>query len=164
VSMRDISLLILCAAMAFVLGCAGADDGDTPEPEPKVCEPARSVCTGNTVCGPTGCEPAYDRRYEVSVAGAWMYDKSFERCLDDPDCRLIDAATVTVYSSDSDDPIIAGGSSQAQILVSDGSYLVVDLGEESCMVELTAERLRSGRASCGDRARSALLTLRAMPL
>jgi hypothetical protein len=161
VSMRDISLLILCAAMAFALGCADADD-EGGVAESAICQPARSACTGDTICGDTGCEPAFDRSYEVRVVGVWMSGKGFERCVEDPACNRTDVSNVTVYFSDSDDPIISGDTAPAEILVGDGSYLVVEIGEANCKIDLTAERLRSGRASCGDQTRSALLTLHAL--
>lgn len=53
-------------------GCS-ADEGRvtrTPVTNP-VCAEAGAICTDNTICGETGCEPVFDRTYQVRVASIW---------------------------------------------------------------------------------------------
>jgi hypothetical protein len=149
--------------MAFsLLGCAGVDDEGGGAAASAICAPAQSECTGDTICGQAGCEPAFDRRYQVRVAGVWLSGKGFDRCLENVNCSRAD---VTVYFSDADAPIIGSGSAPpvAEILISQGSYLLIEMGDADCIIDLTAERLRSRSARCGDQTRAALVTLHPLP-
>lgn len=133
-----------------------------PQPEP-VCLAARAVCAADTICGETGCERAFDRPYQVRVTSVSAPGKRDGEC---PDARHCLAPGVAVYFSDPDEPILVapGTPAVAEIVVTDGSSLVIEIRRRDCAVELTTAVLRSGVVECRTGATSATLSLVAMPL
>jgi hypothetical protein len=72
---------------------------------------------------------------------------------------------MTVYFSGLEDPIMNEIDPRVvEIDVEKGSSLIVDFESEQCALELTAARLRSGRATCTSATAGAILWLTAMPL
>jgi len=146
-----------------VLGCAGDDTTDDGDRDPDVCELAGEPCTGDTICGESECEPAFDRDYQVHVAMTWQLGKGFGTCPNSPDCAMED---VTVYFDDGIAPILGRGISPAvaEVLVKQGSTMAVELKNSDCLIHLSAEKLRSGVVSCSGPTMTAFLGLEAMPL
>ncbi len=111
---------------------------------------AGGPCLGDTICGQDHCEPAFNRPYQVQLSSVWVKSsKQLELCDREPGCSL--PAGLAVYFSNQADPILVAESlysSPAQIMVTEDSYLVVDLGDASCVVDLTAEALDSGEVGC----------------
>jgi hypothetical protein len=135
-----------------VAGCAAGDqDGGQPAAEIKVCEVEGGPCLGDTICGQDHCEPAFNRTYLVRVASVWFSStKQLELCDQDPRCDL--PRGLAVYFSNLPDPILAADSqysTPAQIVVSEDSQLVVDLGDTSCVIDLTPDILDGGQVGCG---------------
>lgn len=154
--------MFLALSMA---GCAAGDDGgQAPLPEPEVCEATGEACQGDTICGPESCEPAFDRTYQVAVASLWFSNsKQLLLCDSDPSCSF--ESNVAVYFSELDDPILADASpasEAAAIQVPRGGYLVVDLGDASCIIDLTVDVLASGRATCAGKVSSIALSIDAL--
>ena len=134
-----------------IAGCAaGGQDGVQPTAEIKLCEVEGGPCLGDTICGQDHCEPAFNRTYQIGLRSFWVASsKQLELCDRDPGCTL--PAGLSVYFSNQADPILAAASvyaNPAQIVVTEDSYLVVDLGDTSCVIDLTAEQLDSGEAGC----------------
>jgi hypothetical protein len=109
-----------------------------------------------------GCQPAFDRDYQVRLS-IFRRGKGFEVCVDPDDCPL---PYVAVYFDGTDDPILesTGPGRVAQVKVTKGSSLGVDLLNDDCALELTADRLRAGGVTCSSQTWSAHLSMVAMPL
>jgi len=73
---------------------------------------------------------------------------------------------LTVYFSERDAPILdlPDGPRVADIVVTAGSSLIVDLRGTDCLIELSADRLRDGKVGCSSYSMSATLSLVAKPL
>lgn len=154
----------LSALLALALAATACSDAEAPDDDggivpSSICVPARAICAGDTICGDVGCEPAFDRDYEVRLSLS-LPGKPLDKCLDG-DCPL---PTVAVYYSERSSPIIEAGTPQvAEIHVIEGSSLIVDFGDDACEVELSADRLRGGQAGCSRNGVSAHLQLVAQP-
>lgn len=145
-----------------ITGCAAEDGGLEPETaEPEVCQATGAPCGDDSICGDDSCEPAFDRAYRVGVKTLWVSNtKQLELCDEDPSCGAF--AAVDVYFSELADPILFDAtlaSPPAQIVITEGSYLVVDLGQTSCVIDLTAPLLSGQRASCAGSGTSVSLSL-----
>jgi hypothetical protein len=156
---------ILFSALLVVSAPGCADEGGvttTPVTNP-VCAATGASCTGDTICGETDCEPAFDRTYEVRVASVWTPGKKGGECPDDRNCVF---PGLTVYFSERDAAILdfPDGPGVAEIVVTAGSSLIVELRNTDCLIELTADRLRDGTVDCRSGSMSAKLSLVAKPL
>lgn len=150
--------------LVFAPGCSADEGGVAPTLGTNpVCAAAGAICTGDTICGETGCEPAFDRTYQVRVASVWTPGKRDGECPDDRNCVF---PGLTVYFSELDAPILdlQDGPGRAEIFVTAGSFLIFDLRFTDCLVELTADRLRDGQVGCSNSSMSATLSLAAKPL
>ena len=157
------TLLLSALAVLSIHGCTD-DDIDQPSSEPEImCRATQSLCLANTICGETGCEPAFDRAYQVRVAAVRAPGKRDGECPDDRHCVT---PTATVYFSEIDEPVLGapGTPTVAEIVVTEGSSLVVHVRGRECEIPLTASGLRSGEVECREGATSAALSLVAMPL
>jgi hypothetical protein len=162
VTLRNI--LFSALVVVFAPGCS-ADEGDitTGTGSNPVCATAEAVCTGDAICGETGCEPAFDRPYQVRVASVRWPGKRDGECPDDRYCVF---PGVTVYFTERDAAILdfPDGPGVAEIVVTAGSSLIVELRNTDCLIELTADRLRDGAVGCRSGSTSATLSLVAKPL
>lgn len=158
----NIYLSALLALAMAAIGCSDAEEPPGPGPQPRICPPARAFCTGDTVCGDTGCEPAFDRDYKVHLS-LYMAGQGFNRCRVDRDCVL---PVVAVYYSELSSPIIETRDEQqtTEIHVIEGSSLIVDFGHSDCAVDLSADRLRGGYATCSGNGVTASLSFAAQPM
>jgi hypothetical protein len=162
VTLRNI--LFSALAVLFASGCSADEGGIIPLPGPNpVCAAAGAICTGDTICGETGCEPAFDRTYEVRVASVWTPGKRFGECPHDRNCLF---PGLTVHFSERDAPILdlPDGPRVAEIFVTADSSLIVEPRGTDCLIELTADRLRDGKVVCSGYSMSATLSLVAKPL
>lgn len=146
-----------------IAGCAAGDE-DTLEPQPEAdtCQATGAPCPDDTICGQDSCEPAFDRDYQVGVAAIWVTStKRLDQCDGDPLCAV---PSLAVYFSELDDPILVSPEPEesAEIMVHRGSSLIIDLGDQTCLVDLTAERLNAGFASCKGPGSSVTLSLDAI--
>ncbi len=157
--------LTLSMSLALSMaGCAaGEEEGEQPVPGPTAGEAAGGPCLGDTICG-EDWQPAFDRTYRVRASSVWVQSsKQLQLCDRDPGCAF--ESDMAVYFSELADPILAAASlytSPAQIVVTRDSYLVIDLGEVSCIVDLTAEQLTAGSAHCVGPTRSLALDIDAL--
>ena len=154
-------ITILFLLVVFAQGCT--DGADDPAPETEIlCRPTQSVCLADTICGQSGCEPAFDRTYRVRVSALRAPAKRDGECPDDRSCV---APRAIVYFSELDEPILRapGSPSVAEIVVTEGSSLVVDVRSGDCAVALTPADLRSGEVECRDGSVFASLSLTALP-
>lgn len=152
--------ILLSAVLVFqASGCSEEDPNVGTGGGNPICEPERSVCMEDTICGESGCEPAYDREYQVRLT-AFVSGRGFEQCPGNEGCP---PPYVAVYYSDLDDPILDTNNRVNQIRVKEETSLIVDLGESNCMIDLTSERLRSGHVTCARYGPSAYVSLIAMP-
>jgi hypothetical protein len=145
--------IVLAAAVGLsASGCS--EEG----PEPSICEERGMECTGDTVCGATECERAFDRAYEIEVTSHRI---GVGLCQQGADCPL---APVTVYYNS--EPIMRVVDSQVAEIddVTAGSSLIFDFESDQCAVDLTAERLRIGHSSCNGSEAGVTMTLDPMPL
>ncbi len=145
-------------------GCSADEGGVTTITGPNpVCAAAGTICTGDSICGETGCEPAFDRTFQVRVESVWTPGKRDGECPDDRNCEF---PGVTVYFTERDAPILdlPDGLRAAEIFVTAGSSLIVELRGTDCLIELTADRLRDGQVGCSSSSMSAILSLVAKPL
>ena len=158
-TLRNISTaLVLCFS---ALGCTGeGDDGGGDGDE---CELLQIQCTGNTICEEGACMGAFPRSYEVGLSVRRNPQQCPGGSLDNPSCLHPRA---TVYFSEIADPILGEPDSPdvAEIDVNEESHLVVELSDHKCLIELTAERLRSGSAQCVGLLATAQLSLDMLPL
>ena len=158
------NILFSALLVVFAPGCSADEGGVTPTSGTNpVCAAAGAVCTGDTICGDTGCEPAFDRTYQVRVTSVWTPGKRDGECPDDRNCVF---PGLTVYFSERDAPILdlPDGPGVAEIFVTAGSSLIVELRDTDCLIELTADRLRAGKVGCSSSSMSAMLSLVAKPL
>jgi hypothetical protein len=150
--LHTLSMTMSLVALS-IAGCAAGDqDGVQTQPaaEIKVCEGIGVPCLGDTICGQDHCEPAFDRVYQVGVRSMWIAStRLLDVCDRDPDCAM--PPRLEVFFSNLADPILVAQSSYAspaQIMVTGDSYLVVALGETSCVIDLSAEVLDRGEVTC----------------
>lgn len=149
-----VSNIVLAAVLALsAFGCS--EEG----PELSICEEKGMECAGDTICGETDCEPAFDRGYMVHVTQHRIGGGGF--CSPGSDCAL---APVTVYYNAA--PIMQVVDSQVVEVddVAGGSSLIFDFESEQCAIELTAERLRAGHAVCNATNAGVTMVLDPMPL
>ena len=147
-----------------IAGCAAVEE-DTVEPplELQVCDATSAPCTGDTICGEHSCEPAFDRAYRIRVASIWVSStKRLDICDGDPACAV---PSLAVFFSELDDPILTSPQPDktAEVMVPKGSYLVVDVADDTCLVDLTAERLSAGTAGCTGSGASISLSIDRLP-
>jgi hypothetical protein len=170
VTSRNVLSAVLLAVLALLaLGAHAcfADDRDadalSPEGAESACRTAQALCAGDTICGETHCERAFDRAYQVRVTSARAPGKRDGECPDDRTCA---PPRVTVYFSERDDPILGApdGPTAAEIVVTDGSSLIVEIRGGVCTIDLTPGSLRGGEVGCRHGSMSAKLSLVAMPL
>jgi hypothetical protein len=162
VTLRNILFSTLLVVSAP--GCSADEGRITPTSGTNpVCAAAGAICTDDTICGETGCEPGIDRTYRVRVASVWMAGKKSGECPDDRNCVF---RGLTVYFSERDAAILdlPDGPAVADIFVTAGSSLIVELRDTDCLIELTADRLRDGKVGCSSPSMSATLSLVAQPL
>jgi hypothetical protein len=158
-----ISRNILFSALLVISahGCNTEEGGVIPtlgtETNP-VCPAAGASCTGDTMCGETGCQPAFDRNYQVRIAWVHTPGKRDGECPDDKSCAF---PGLTVYFSERDAPILdpPDGPWMAEIFVTKGSSLIVELRHMDCLIELTPDRLRDGKVGCSGPSMSVMLSL-----
>lgn len=140
--------IVLAAVLAS--SASGCTDEEQP---PEVCD---AECVGDTICADGMCQEAFPRRYEVQLT-PYRIGVGF--------CADCEAPPMTVYFSGLEDPIMNEIDPRVvEIDVEKGSSLIVDFESEQCALELTAARLRSGRATCTSATAGAILWLTAMPL
>ena len=157
--------MTMSLALSIAACAAGEEDGVQPTTNIEVCEATGSPCLGDTICGQDHCEPAFNRVYKIGVRSMWFPStRQLELCDQDPGCDL--PRGMSVFFSDLADPILVAESvlptSSAQIVVTEDSYLVVDLGDASCVVDLTAEALDSGKIGCATPSMRVSLSIDAM--
>lgn len=146
--LRNILMAALLAASTFA--CSGEE-----EPPGPACE---MECTGETICVDTQCEQVFDRDYHVHL---YTFPIGRLPC-SGPECP---SPQVSVYFGEVPDPIMHGRDLRdAEIGVTKGSSLIVDLESEQCQFELTAERLRTGHVTCRSSNAGATVLLDPMPM
>lgn len=144
--------IVLAAVLALSASGCGEEG-----PEPSICEERGMECTGDTICGETECEPAFDRAYKVHV-------RQYRIGVGLPCATTLDCPIEPVTVSYNAEPITAVIPQGAEIDVRSGSSLVVDFESEQCAVELTAERLRTGFVVCHGTDVGVTMVLDPMPL
>jgi hypothetical protein len=135
---------ILVALACAVFACSG-DDPPTTGGTVFQCVATGEVCKGDTVCTLTGCEAAFPRDYQLGIASISILGKP-EACIEDPECPLV--PDFAVYFSGTTDPVLDQETSSAEISVVEDNFLIVEIGESDCVVELTASVLRGGSVAC----------------
>ncbi|HKE14739.1 MAG TPA: hypothetical protein VKB80_07740 [Kofleriaceae bacterium] len=155
--------IYLSALLAIAaLGCT--DDGDETDGglvvPPPSCQPE---CVGDDICTEEGCQPAFDRDYQVRLA-TYGGGAGVASCPVTDDCGRR-PPYVAVYFSEQAGPILESTKARvAEITVTRGSSLGVHVGNVHCDMELTAARLRAGSLTCSTSGISARVSMVPMPL
>jgi hypothetical protein len=152
-SMMATNSTILSALVLCLVPLAACGESDPDSPETSFCVAEQATCEGNTICGASGCELAYDRLYALSIDHyALSGPKAPDIC--DGVCELPRAL---LYSDASPLPLNGDGERDVDLFVSVGSTLALEvfLGDDaapiiSCGVDLDGELLRRGYFSCGN--------------
>ena len=157
------TLIFLPLFVLSIHGCTD-DESDPAATEPEImCRATQSVCRDDSICGASGCEPAFDRAYQVRMTALRVPGRRDGECPDDRNCVT---PTPIVHFSELDEPILGapGAPPVAEIVVTDGSSLTVEVRGSGCVIPLTPAGLRSGVVECRDGTMWSVLSLEAMPL
>jgi hypothetical protein len=162
-NVKTTNLLLAAIVAVSASGCSeemdtddGGDDGVLPS---ELCPDRRQICAGDTICTGTQCEDAFDRDYVVRMSLTFPGGK-VDPC---PDgfCRY---PAVKVYYSELDSPILSGSDRwTAKIHAIEGSSLIVEVNDDACTIDVTAERLRRGIGTCAAGGVGVALTLDLAP-
>lgn len=151
--MKAPNTALLSAIVLCVVPLAACGESDPDSPDSSFCAAEQAACEGNTICGASGCEMAFDRQYALSIDHYALFGpKTPEIC--DGVCELPRAL---LYSDASPLPLNEGGERDVDLFVSVGTSVAVEvfLGDDaspiiSCGVELDGDVLRRGYFSCGN--------------
>ena len=152
--MKATNTTILSAVVLCLVPLAACGETDPDDPETAFCAVAESVCSGDTICGVAGCENAFDRTYLVAVDNYTPAGTKSPDICDDASCDL---PRIVLYADASPQPINGDGERDAELFVSAGSTLALEVFTRnptvpaiSCGIDLDTDLLRRGYFACGN--------------